>query len=151
MSILVGGLALGGTCPEGAEPLREYVRVVDRPYRQVGLTVTVTDRQGGAVRGLARDDFRVYEDGEEMVLSDFGVEGDRTDRPLSVAILLDLSQSMGRQVKKVRQAAQSLLAGLRPEFSCSKRTSSDATIASRKGSASGEPPSVMTVTCPPNA
>ena len=115
VSILVGGLALGGTCPEGAEPLREYVRVVDRPYRQVGLTVTVTDRQGGAVRGLARDDFRVYEDGEEMVLSDFGVEGDRADRPLSVAILLDLSQSMGRQVKKVRQAAQSLLAGLRPE------------------------------------
>jgi VWFA-related protein len=95
-------------------PLREYVRVVDRPYLQVGLTVTVTDRQGQPVRGLSQDDFRVLEDGVEMAIEDFGIEGDRRDRPLSVAVLLDLSQSMGSQVKKVREAARALLTGLRP-------------------------------------
>src|SRR6266852_632342 len=62
-------------------PLREYVRVVQRPYLRVGLTVTVVDRQGRPVRGLTRGDFRVLEDGEEMDLVDFGPEGTRRDRP----------------------------------------------------------------------
>ncbi len=97
-----------------ATPLREYVRVVERPYLRVDLTVTVVDRQGRPVRGLARGDFRVLEDGEEMELADFGPEATRRDRPLSVAVLLDLSSSMGSQVKKVREAAQALLATLRP-------------------------------------
>ncbi|MBI4169459.1 MAG: VWA domain-containing protein [Acidobacteria bacterium] len=94
--------------------LHEYVRVVDRPYQRVGLTVTVTDPRGQPVRGLSHNDFRVLEDGVEMAIQDFGVEGDRRDRPLSVAVLLDLSQSMGSQVKKVREAARALLTGLRP-------------------------------------
>jgi VWFA-related protein len=97
-----------------ATPLREYVRVVERPYLRVGLTVTVVDRQGRPVRGLERGDFRVLEDGEEHELADFGPEATRRDRPLSVAVLLDLSYSMGSQVKKVREAAQALLATLRP-------------------------------------
>ena len=95
-------------------PLREYVRVVERPYLRVGLTVTVVDREGRAVRGLARGDFRVREDGEQVELADFGAEAERRDRPLSVAVLLDLSYSMGGQVKKVREAAQALLSALRP-------------------------------------
>jgi VWFA-related protein len=100
--------------PPAAGSFREYVRVVERPYLRVGLTVTVVDRQGRPVRGLSRDDFRMLEDGVLMELADFGREGDRRDRPLSVAVLLDLSQSMTGQVKKVREAAQALLAGLRP-------------------------------------
>ena len=98
----------------GSTPLQEYVRVVERPYLRVGLTVTVVDRRGKPVRGLARDDFRVLEDGDEFALADFGREGTRRDRPLSVAVLLDLSYSMGSQVKKVREAAQALLSRLRP-------------------------------------
>lgn len=107
-------LAAAGVLPAAGAPLREYVRVVDRPYQRVGLTVTVVDRQGRPVRGLGRDDFIVREDGEDMGLVDFGVEGERHDRPLSVAVLLDLSHSMGGQVKKVREAARALLASLRP-------------------------------------
>src|SRR5437667_10886514 len=75
--------------PAATTPLREYVRVVQSPYLRVGLTVTAVDRQGRPVRGLARGDFRVLEDGEEMELSDFGPEATRRDRPLSVAVLLD--------------------------------------------------------------
>lgn len=115
-------VALAATVPltavaltaDAGRPLREYVQVVDQPYRRVGLTVTVTDRQGRPVRGLTRDDFRVFEDGREVRLEDFGLEGGRMDRPLSVAILLDFSGSMGRQVRKVREAARALLSGLRP-------------------------------------
>ena len=109
-----GSRAAGPEEPASAAPLREYVRVVERPYLRVGLTVTVVDRQGRPVRGLERGDFRVMEDGEALELADFGPEAARRDRPLSVAVLLDLSSSMGGQVKKVREAAQALLATLRP-------------------------------------
>src|SRR6266705_1116426 len=97
----------------GAPRFREYVKVVERAYQRVGLTVTVTDRTGRTVQGLMRDDFRLLEDGVEVAIQDFGVEGDKSDRPLSVAVLLDLSQSMGGQVQRVREAAEALLAALR--------------------------------------
>src|SRR3989454_7818049 len=100
--------------PGATTPLREYVRVVERPYLRVGLTVTVVDRQGKPARGLTQADFRVLEDGDEFALADFGLEGERRDRPLSVAVLLDFSYSMGGQVKKVREAAQALVSSLRP-------------------------------------
>jgi len=106
------GGAAAGAAPAGT--MRELVRVVDRPWQRVGLTVTVTDRQGRPVRGLARGDFRLLDDGREMPIEDFGVEGARRDRPLSVAVLLDLSQSMRAQVARVREAAQALLRQLRP-------------------------------------
>ncbi len=96
-----------------APPVREFVRVVDRPFLRVGLTVTVTDRRGLPVADMTRGEFRVVEDGVEMDLVDFGPEGGRVDRPLSVAVLLDLSRSMGSQVRRVREAARALLRGLR--------------------------------------
>ena len=111
---LAAEIPTASVAPAVAAPLREYVRVVERPYLRVDLTVTVVDRQGKPVRGLTRGDFRVLEDGEELELADFGPEATRRDRPLSVAVLLDLSYSMGSQVKKVREAAQALLATLRP-------------------------------------
>ena len=106
--------AAASPVPGHTTPLREYVRVVERPYLRVGLTVTVVDRQGKPARGLTQADFRVLEDGDEFALADFGLEGERRDRPLSVAVLLDFSYSMGGQVKKVREAAQALLSSLRP-------------------------------------
>src|SRR5258705_11455899 len=63
---------------------------------------------------MTKGHFRVLEDGEELGSVDFGREGQRRDRPLSVAVLLDLSYSMGSQVKKVREAAGALLSSLRP-------------------------------------
>ena len=97
------------------EAPREFVQVIDRAYQRVGLTVTINDDRGGPVHGLRRDQFHVYEDDEPMEIADFGIEGDRRDRPLSVAVLLDLSQSMGSQVKRVREAAGALLEQLRPQ------------------------------------
>ena len=106
--------AAASPVPGHTTTLREYVRVVERPYLRVGLTVTVVDRQGKPARGLTQADFRVLEDGDEFALADFGLEGERRDRPLSVAVLLDFSYSMGGQVKKVREAAQALVSSLRP-------------------------------------
>ena len=105
-----------GSPRQAVEPrFREYVEVTERAYQRVGLTVTVTDHAGRPVRGLRRDEFRLFEDGVEVAIQDFGVEGDRSDRPLSVAVLLDLSESMGRQVQRVREAAEALLSTLRQQ------------------------------------
>ena len=108
----------GGEPPKVAGPesnlMQEHVTVVDRPWQRVVLTLTVTDRRGQPVRGLSRQAFRLLEDGREMTIADFGPEGARRDRPLSVAVLLDLSQSMAGQIDKVREAARALLLGLRP-------------------------------------
>jgi VWFA-related protein len=93
---------------------RDYVRVVERPYERVAMTVTVTDRAGRPVPGLRREEFRILEDGRSVAIADFGVEGERGDRPLSVAVLLDLSRSMGRQIDRIREAALALLKTLRP-------------------------------------
>ena len=105
-----------GNSGEGKKPkFREYVKVVERAYQRVGLTVTVTDHAGRPVPGLGRGDFRLFEDGAEVPIQDFGVEGDKADRPLSVAVLLDLSESMKSQIKRVREAAEALLAPLREQ------------------------------------
>ncbi len=118
MCVLCAAAALAasqaGSARAGEREPREYVKVVDRPYQRVGLTVTVTDGLGRPVRGLTREEFRVTEDGRMVDLLDFDPEGARRDRPLSVAVLLDMSQSMRSQVRKVREAAQALLGGLRP-------------------------------------
>jgi len=106
--------AAAGVAPAPAALPMDYVRVVDRPWQRVSITVTVTDRQGHAVRGLTAGDFLVTDGGQAVELADFGPEDGRRDRPLSVAVLLDLSASMGGQVRRVEEAARALLAGLRP-------------------------------------
>jgi VWFA-related protein len=110
-AVVVAGVA--GSARAGAREPREYIKVVDRPYQRVGLTVTVIDSLGRPVRGMTREEFQVSEDGRMVELLDFDPEGARRDRPLSVAVLLDMSQSMRSQIKKVREAAQALLGGMR--------------------------------------
>ena len=88
--------------------------MVDRAWRRVGVTVTVTDRQGRPVRGLEAADFSVVDGGRPVTLAECDPEEGRRDRPLSVAVLLDLSESMAGQVNRVEEAARALLAGLRP-------------------------------------
>src|SRR5262245_12963690 len=117
LCIILGALpagASGSKSASGGSPgFQEHIKVRGRAYYRVGLTVTVMDRSGRPVRGLAREDFRIFENGVEVPIQGFGVEGDKADRPLSVAVLLDLSESMGGQVQRVREAAKALLSALR--------------------------------------
>jgi VWFA-related protein len=94
--------------------LREYVAVLDTPLEEIRLSVTVTDRDGNMVSGLTREDFLVTENDRPQELSDFGREGDRTDRPLSVLLLVDRSSSMRVHLEDLHLAVAALLASLRP-------------------------------------
>ncbi len=54
----------------------------------VSLDVEVLDRNGNLVLGLTRSDFAVEENGKPMDISNFALS---TDRPLSLAVVLDTS------------------------------------------------------------
>lgn len=72
----------------------------------VNVTATVTDARGRFVDGLTRDDFRVYEDGEPVEVTQF--DDERT--PVSLGIALDTSGSMdGRKMEAARNALDRLL------------------------------------------
>ncbi|HVR11209.1 MAG TPA: VWA domain-containing protein [Thermoanaerobaculia bacterium] len=69
----------------------------------VELYTTVTDRRGRPVDGLAREDFRVYEDGVEQTVRRY----ERVqDLPIYAGVLLDTSGSMVDQLDTAVQAAQ---------------------------------------------
>jgi Ca-activated chloride channel family protein len=82
--------------------------------RMVTLEASVTDRRGRVVRGLDRQDFRLFEDQAPQDIAVFSAEG---AEPLSVAFLLDVSGSM-REMEKLRHAKEAigfLVERLRPE------------------------------------
>ncbi|HVG29875.1 MAG TPA: VWA domain-containing protein [Pyrinomonadaceae bacterium] len=77
----------------------------------VVLNVTAVDAKGDYVHGLKRADFKVFEDGREQQLTNFGVE----ETPFAAALLLDISGSMEGRVMLARSAAIRFLDGLRDD------------------------------------
>jgi VWFA-related protein len=75
----------------------------------VPVTVTVVDAQGRLVKGLAREDFEVFEDGVRQPVTQF------TDErvPVSVGLLLDSSDSMrGQPMVDARAAVDRFIGDL---------------------------------------
>src|SRR5438876_10491212 len=73
-------------------------------YREAHFTVT--NSSGQFVTGLTRNDFVVYEDDVQKELSDFVP---KLQSPISVALLVDRSQSMGDRFTPVSNAAVTFL------------------------------------------
>jgi Ca-activated chloride channel family protein len=98
-------LALVGQASPAARQFTSGVNVVE-------VYAAVTDADGQPVTGLRREDFRVLEDGQIQSVSAFA-EG---DFPLSVAVALDRSFSMGaKQLPAAVSAARAFLGELRPQ------------------------------------
>jgi Ca-activated chloride channel homolog len=79
----------------------------------VVLNVTVTDKRGTYMHGLKQTDFKVFEDKQEQVITDFGEE----ETPFAAALLLDISGSMDGRLSLARSAAIRFLDGLRTDDS----------------------------------
>ena len=78
----------------------------------VEVYASVTDSRGEPVRGLAKEDFVVTENGVTQAVSVFAAG----DFPLSVAVALDRSFSMaGTRLAVAKSAARTFLGQLRPE------------------------------------
>jgi Ca-activated chloride channel homolog len=76
-------------------------RVLRTQTEMTLVNVSVTDPIGRLVTGLERDNFRVYENGEEQEIVKFASE----DVPVSIGVIFDMSGSMTDKIEKSRLAA----------------------------------------------
>jgi Ca-activated chloride channel family protein len=77
----------------------------------VTVPVSVADSDGRYVAGLGREDFRLFEDGVEQEIVHFAP----AERPFTVALLLDVSDSLRFRLADVQEAAVAFVERLRPE------------------------------------
>jgi VWFA-related protein len=68
---------------------------------RVLLDVSVKDARGGFIRGLGKDNFRIFEDGKPQEVSEFAAG----DIPVTVGIVVDQSWSMAPKQAEVLTAA----------------------------------------------
>lgn len=90
--------------PELSPIIRSRVALVE-------VQCTVTGPDGVRVRGLTQDDFRVWEDGAEQKVASF----DAATTPASIALVIDASPSIYRELGDMRGIAQSIAKSLQPE------------------------------------
>jgi Ca-activated chloride channel homolog len=76
--------------PKPAEP--EVIDVIKTTSNLVMVPVSVTDQTGNAVQGLKVADFRLDEEGKQQEISGIG---DPEQVPLAIALLFDVSSSIG--------------------------------------------------------
>lgn len=77
----------------------------------VTLPLTVSDKLGHNVPGLKKEDFLIYQDGDEQDIELFLND----EAPMNVAILLDTSFSTKKVLGKIQKAAREFVKVLRPE------------------------------------
>jgi VWFA-related protein len=80
----------------------------------VSVPVSVSDREGRYISGLEKDDFRIYQDGKEQKVTFFATE----DEPVSVALLIDTSESTKGVLNNIREAAKDFIALLNKNDKC---------------------------------
>jgi VWFA-related protein len=101
--------------PDG-RPIVQSIRTKSVSYTEsvdvdvVQVTATVTDDGRRFVRGLARQDFRVYEDGVLQELSTFVAE----NAPLEIIVAVDVSGSMKDAMPKVKESVKTFLNAIKP-------------------------------------
>jgi VWFA-related protein len=79
----------------------------------ITLPVSVTDRDGRYVPNLSRDDFRILEDGLEQDVAFFS----SVDKPFSVVLMIDTSNSTRFRLEDIHEAAITFVNQLRPDDS----------------------------------
>ena len=95
------------TPQRGADDDDDVVRV---DTALVTVPFSVSDRQGRFIPGLRREDFRIYEDGVEQEVAFF----ETADKPFTVALVLDVSDSARLKLAEIQEAAVAFLEQLRP-------------------------------------
>jgi VWFA-related protein len=77
----------------------------------VSIPVSVMDRDGKYIPDLRKEDFRVWEDGVEQRVAYFA----STEKPFTVALLIDTSGSTRFRLDEIQNAAISFVEQLRPD------------------------------------
>ena len=90
--------------PDDGEVIKVNTQLVSVPVR-------VMDKKGRFVGGLAKENFKVYEDGAEQEMAYFSNE----NAPFTVALVLDMSYSATFKIAEIQSAAIAFIAQLRPD------------------------------------
>src|SRR6266576_5389629 len=77
----------------------------------ISIPVSVMDRDGKYIPDLTKDDFRVWEDGVEQKVAYFA----STEKPFTVALLIDTSGSTRFKLGEIQDAAIAFVEQLRPD------------------------------------
>jgi Ca-activated chloride channel family protein len=77
----------------------------------VTVPVSVMDREGRFIPGLTEKQFHIYEDGIEQRIAYF----DNAEKPFTVALMLDTSDSTRFKLKDIQNAALEFIDELRPD------------------------------------
>ncbi len=96
----------------------------------ITIPVSVFDRNGLYIPGLHQTDFKIFEDGSEQEIAYFGT----SDKPFTVALLIDTSPSTAYKIDEIHRAAAAFVNQLEPrdsviviEFNQSVRVLTEAT------------------------
>ena len=108
--------------PTAAETEDDVVRV---STTLVTVPVSIKDRKGKPILHLTREDFRLFEDGVEQNIAYFDPpeaqisESEnaalKVQKPLTIALLFDVSDSTEFKLKQIQQAAIAFIDQLNPE------------------------------------
>ncbi len=77
----------------------------------IKVPLSVFDENGRMVGDLRRDDFRLYENGVQQQIRSFGVDRN----PVSVVLVIDASGTVEKELKKIKEAAESFALALSRE------------------------------------
>ena len=98
--------------PDASVPQASTQNPIRIQVNLVNVLFTVTDKKGRTVSNLAKDDFRVFEDGQAQTISFFSRE---TDLPLRIGVLIDTSNSVSERLHFEEEAAIDFLSeAIRP-------------------------------------
>ena len=77
----------------------------------VSVPVRVMDKKGRFISGLAKENFKVFENGKEQEISLFSSENE----PFTVALVIDMSYSTKFKIGEIQSAAIAFIDQLRPQ------------------------------------
>ncbi|MEO7660225.1 MAG: VWA domain-containing protein [Pyrinomonadaceae bacterium] len=89
--------------PDAASPNDDEVLRVETNL--VTIPVSVFDRNGLYIPGLRSTDFKIFENGVEQEIAYFGT----TDKPFTVALVIDVSPSTAYKIEEIRRAAKAFV------------------------------------------
>lgn len=105
------GLALIACCSRAFAQERPADETIKIETRLVSVPVIVSDRDGRYVPNLTQGDFTVLQDGAPQTIEFFAA----TEEPLTIALLIDTSQSTRGVIGDIRDSARSFIKLLTPK------------------------------------
>jgi Ca-activated chloride channel homolog len=104
-------VSLASIFPFSSHAQDQAPSVIHVDVNLVLVDATVKTKTGQIMAGLKKEDFELHEDGVPQKIDIFS----RDELPLNVALVLDLSDSIGPFLGPLRDAANTALAALKPE------------------------------------